>query len=592
MPKPPVWTSKLVTNVGPFVTDVQFAQWVKNVQGVPPAAPRFSFLAGFHECYGGGFLTELQRQGVRKFGANSASRFFEPASYDLPNQRSYFTFSWFFRAINPVGSNDLPITDDAYAWTKDGINPPALPPVPDNPWAAWENAQYLSDPAFAAPPEPIGAAMNRYAILWAGRPDNKDLNDINQVYKVLTANYGYARNNIFILYAGFGPPPGAAVPGAIGWGNSDAPATAANLQGAFANWLNGKLNAQPPGQTAQVLFWAGDHGSADFPILISVDNASNGVVPSDVDNRVVGGLLPGPVIYEAGGGTNHWLWEVVGGGNDVDEIAFSEPSVQAWFDTPKGGWIYFSVDRPSVGAAGSDVNREVARAGSASADVYSATPNSNRLTFAANDLGLLPGGLDELDALSLRNSQSVLDPVTKLPNRPLFFSFRNSSQIFVYDPAFKFWYLYYDFLWDFAVAPLELDGLALWDDGVRDAAGLLYCDPRRDKLLFSVGRGENAFPWNAFFPCDVLKLGPNGAGAILTQWRFCQQLGLVPGPDNLDALDLGIGANGEPYDTYPSSYTPPSYPGPTPSSPSPGTPPYRGPRPSPVVNVQPGPPPN
>src|SRR3954471_7170202 len=109
MAKPPAWTSKLVTNAGPFVTDVQLAQWVKGVQGLPPAAPRFSFLAGFHQCYGGGFLTELQRQGVREVGANSASRFFEPASYDLPNQRSYFTFSWFYRAINPVGSNDLPI---------------------------------------------------------------------------------------------------------------------------------------------------------------------------------------------------------------------------------------------------------------------------------------------------------------------------------------------------------------------------------------------------------------------------------------------------------------------------------------------------
>ncbi|HEY0558388.1 MAG TPA: hypothetical protein VGG20_29320, partial [Thermoanaerobaculia bacterium] len=394
---------------------------------------------------------------------------------------------------------------------------------------------------------------------------------------------------IYILYGAFA----AAVPGSVGWLTSDAQATAANLQNSLAVWLNGKLAAQPPGQTAQLFFYAGDHGSADFPILISVDNASAGVAGSDVNNRVLAALPPGPVVYEAAGGTNRWLWEVVGGGADVDEIAFSETSVQTWFDSTQGGWIYFSVDRPSPGAAGSDVNREVARVGSASANIYSATPNSNRLAFAAADLGLIAGGIDELNALSLRNSQSVLDPKTKLPNRPLFFSFLNSSKVYVYDPAFGFWYLYYDFLWDFPVAPQELDGLALWDDGVRDpATNVLYFDPFRDKMLFSVGRGEVAFPWNAFNACDILKLGPKGAGAILTQWRFCQQLGLIPVKDNLDALDLGIGANGEPYDSYPSSYMP-TYPSsPQPDYPWPGTPPYRGPRPSPGISVQPPPPPD
>jgi len=577
MAKPPAWTSKLVTNAGPFVTDVQFAQWVKGVQGLPPAAPRFSFLAGFHQCYGGGFLTELQRQGVRKFGANSASRFFEPASYDVPNNRSFFTFSWFFRAITPVGSNDLPITDDAYNWTV----PPGVPPVPPNRWAAWENAQYLSDPGFAAPPERIGAATNKYAILWAGRPDNKDVNDVNQVYKVLTATYGFARANIRILWGGFGA--GMAVPGAGLWATSDGQATAANLQNAFAGWLNGNLK----GQDNQVFFWAGDHGSADFPILISVDNLSKGLAGSDVNNRVLAALPPGPVIYEASGGTNRWLWEVVGGAPDVDEIAFSEQSVRTQFDTTDGGWIYFSVDRTSPGAPGSDVNADFAVFGGASSSVYSATVNSNRLAFADQDLGLRPGAADNLNALSLRNSLTVLDPMTKLPNRPFFFSFQGSSQVNVYDPMLGFWYLYYDFLWDFPVAPVELDGLVLYDDGVRDGNGLLYFDPfGQDKLLFSVGRQENAFPWNVFAACDILKLGPNpGGGAILARWRSCQQIGLVAGQDNLDALDLGIGANGEPYDSYPSSYTPPSYPYPQPEYPWSGSVPDRGPRPEPTIDT-------
>jgi len=277
----------------------------------------------------------------------------------------------------------------------------------------------------------------------------------------------------------------------------------------------------------------------------------------------------------------------VGGPPDVDEIAFSEQSVRNQFDTTNGGWIYFSVDRTSPGAPGSDVNADFAAFGGASSSVYSATANSNRLAFADQDLGIRPGPADNLNALSLRNSLTVLDPVTKLPNRPFFFSFIGSSQVNVYDPMLGFWYLYYDFGWDFPVAPWELDGLALWDDGVRDANGLLYFDPfGQDKLLFSVGRQENAFPWNAFAACDILKLGPNPAGgAILARWRSCQQIGLMAGQDNLDALDLGIGANGEPYDSYPSSYTPPSYPYPQPDYPWSGSVPDRGPRPEPTIDT-------
>ncbi len=138
MAKPGAWTSKLATNAGPFVTDAQFAQWVKNVQGNPP---RFSFLGAFHQCYGGGFLTELANKGVVKYGANSASRYFEPAYYDGPNLRSYFTWAWGFRALFPaMGATDFTITDDAYTLTGDG-DPMGAPPVPDNKSRAWENAQ-------------------------------------------------------------------------------------------------------------------------------------------------------------------------------------------------------------------------------------------------------------------------------------------------------------------------------------------------------------------------------------------------------------------------------------------------------------------
>jgi hypothetical protein len=594
--KPAAWTSKLATDAGPFVTDVQLAQWVQAAQGNPP---RFSFLGAFHQCYGGGFLTELANQGVVKFGANSASRYFEPAYYDLFNMRSYFTWAWGWRALNPaMGATDLTITDDAYALLQDGVNPP---PVPDNPFLPWENAQYLSDPAAAAPPEKLRAAQHNYAILFVGRPDGKDLNDTNQIYDVLF-NYGYARGDVYILYGN-----GAAPAVAPAWAAPDAAATAANLQAAFANWLAGKLNAQPQGDTAQVFFWGGDHGAADFPILISADNLSVGVPGSGVNNRAVGGQPVGPVVYEAGGGTNRGIWEILGGA-DVDAIAFSERSVQQWFGLEAqperepypypypypyppapgaGGWVYFSVDRPSQGVPGSDVNREIAAGRSAAADVYTMTQNSNRLAYDATDsLGLLkmPRGNDELDALSLRNTRTVLHPVTRLPNRPFFFSFLGSSQVWVFDPVTGAVNLYYDFTWSFDAAPHELDALALWDDGVRDpATNLLFFDPWSDQMLFSVGRGEAAAPWNMVQPCDILKLGADPAfGSVLTQWRFCRNLGLVPGPgkDNLDALDLGIGTEGQPVPDYPEDeydmYPPYEWP---PYPPSPGMIPPGGPYP-------------
>src|SRR4051794_33346697 len=460
--KPVTWTSKLVTDNGPFVTDVQFAQWVQNAQGNPA---RFSFLGAFHQCYGGGFLTEIQPR-VAKFGTHSASRYFEAAYYDPNNPRSYFTWAWVWRALNPArGATDLQITTDAYGYLQDGDGV-GTPPVPDNHMLQWENAQYLSANV-APPPEAVHAAQHNYAILFVGRPDNRDLNDTNRIWDMLSA-YGYARTDVYILYGSLV----GAVGGTTGWNTSDGKATSANLQAAFATWLKNKLDAQDrdhPNETAQVFFWAGDHGASDFPILISVDNPSVGVAGSAVNKRFVGAMPVGNVVYEAGGGTNRGIWEILGGG-DVDAIAFSEQSVPQWFDleaepdpdpyypTPgdAGGWVYFSVDLPSAGAMGGDVNREIAAGRSAAADVYAMTQNSNRLAFDRTDsLGLLkmPAGNDEVDGLSLRNIQTVLHPITKLPNRPFFFSFHNSSQIWVYDPARGAVNLYYDFNWSFPNNP-------------------------------------------------------------------------------------------------------------------------------------------
>lgn len=556
--KPAAWTSTLATWTGPSVTDVDFATWVKNAQlnNGMLMVPRFSFLAGFHQCFGGGFLTELDRQGVKKYGANSAGRYYETVSYDDTNKRSYFTYAWGWRAINPLNSTDRQITDDAFALIQDG-----LPAIPDNDNIAFENAQYLSDPANNPPPEKLAAAANKYAILWVGEPDAKDLADLNQMYDVLRNSYGFARADILILYGPGGPFAGQP------WTPADKPATAADLQWAFTNWLQGKLAGLMPNAAAQVVFWAGGHGGARWPFLMSVDRCSVGLPGSAVS--MLRGAMPESVVYEAGNGNNSGLWRILAG--DIRDFAFSETSVRDNFQTKAGGWVYFSVDRASVGAPGTDVNREIQLGRSAGSDVFVLAQNGNRRLFDGhNDSGLAEkqdNADDELDALSLRNSANALDLATGLPSLPFFYLVAGSPNVWVYDPGppgvVGVTYLYYDFstVVDAAGAvvprPREVDALALWDDGVR-VGGRLTFDPTKDTLLFSTGRQEIAAPWSPQKACEIEKFGPNALGVpVLGVWRTCAQLGLVPGSDNVDALELGLGRNGEPI-PYPSSSWSPS----------------------------------
>lgn len=574
VPKPPTWTSNLVTQNHLGVTDAEFAQWVQTAQTTRVAG--FSFVATFTQCFGGGFLEELRTQGVTPFGANSAGRYWEPVSYHPAGANSYYSHAWAWTADNNGAWTDQKITDEAYDDTLNGGNGA----IAVNPQANIEVAQYLSSVA-NPPPEAVGAKERNFAILFAGQPHPAgwDYNDLCEIYAMLTAK-GYGAADIQVLYGNnVDPNSGDACV-------LDGAGTRANLQNAFAVWLPARFNMLDEEETVQVFFWAGDHGNADWPVTISVDAQSQGVA-GDVNARSVAAQPVGNVAYQAGAGITDTAW-VDPLGRDLDALSFGDD-----FQTPlaaggpssSGGGppVYFSVDRGSQGLATTDVRTELAIGRGSAPDVFVATAaDGNRQAFdGGRAFGLVdPPMSDETDALVMRNILDVADPWTDKLSRPLFFSAHGDHRVLVYDPTLAVGNIYV--YWD-PKDLRDLDALALRDDGMRVNQKLVF-DPQADTLLLSVGRQENMAPWMGFDPCDVLRVMPlAGGGEVPVLWRSCQSLGLDPWTDNMDALDLGTGADGGPvaYPPYP--------PGPWDYPPYPDDEPVPDPDPDPVPDPQPEP---
>ena len=584
MAKPPTWTSTLVTNDEKNVTDKEFAQWVKAAQQT--RVNSFSFIATFTQCFGGGFLEELGQVGVTTFGANSASRYFEPAWYNRAGQNIYYSFAWQWYANANANDTDSEITDDAHDALILGNNM-AIPPLPPT---LRQNAQYKTDSMNVPPMEKLRAADRNYAILFAGEPNplGWDYNAMCDLYTVLT-NKGYGAGDIHVLYGN------NVDPNPMDNCVLDAAATRQNLEDAFDTWLPNEFNMLDEEETVQVFFWAGDHGNAEFPVAISVDEPSTGMpMKGAVNARKVAMQPVGSVVYEAGSGLTATAWRDPMN-RDIDGISFGDdfqPGIFAKVPNPKpypdpypyphpvddGAIVYFSVDRGSRGLPGTDVSAELAGNRSPAPDVFVATGDQgNRQVFdGERSFGLVdpippPMPLvvtDETDALVMRNILDIANPMQNLLSRPLFYSVRNSAAILAYDPmrAVMNLYTYYQI-----PAAMELDALALLDDGMLDMNQKLYFDSKVDILLFSVGRAENMAPWNGFKPCDILRIywDPALMRDVVSVWRSCQDLGLDPGIDNVDALDLGAGAEGEPIE-YPEEYPYepryyPPYPGPSPT---------------------------
>lgn len=536
-----------------------FATWVKQSQAALAAARPARSFTSVHvhgQCFGGGFLHALKKEGVTKFGASSASRYWEPASYDLEHERSYFTFAW-ASTFDSMGAatKDKVVTQATANALRSGTDD-----IPFNPGAAHERPQYLTDGG----PFDVGGDVPRYAILWAGVTDDKDENDMEQMRNQLIDN-GWAEENIMVLFGDE----------TLHGGKE---ATKANLEWAWKTWLVGKIKAQSPRQTeATVFFFAGDHGNASASITISVGLGSWG----QFGTAISAAANPERSIWVAGNGEDQSLRWTEPLARDIDAIAFGDDyaktDVVGTYGPEVG--VYFSVDTATEGVEGSDVARELEAERVAAGDVFVGTAGSNRqMIDGERSLGLDETlNDDDVDALILRDVTLVTDPKTNTMTVPIFYSTVGDPRILVYDPVLNLIYVYFDFALVDAdgdgvidPAPKELDALAMCDDGARVAVPhpddptktieVLFFDSDHDEFLFSIGRGDVVMPWMGFEPCEVLRFGTGGGAVKVTVFRSCESIGLEQETDDLDALDVipggAVGFRDPPSPSCPGSNDP------------------------------------
>lgn len=555
--KPITYRSLLVANDGNAVSDVNFAKLVAQTQanlrntvqminGMPVNHTEFNFIASFTQCFGGGFISELGRQGVTRYSANSASTYFETASYHDDNalniHRSYYPYSWTTMA-DPLGGarrTDQWITWKAY----DAIDPAqgALRGIPKNRRAAFERAQYW----FAGGPQILGSARHNFAVIWVGKPRMpNDYNDIDKLYNLLTVTYGFKAADIQILWENNVDPV---------VGDAWAPTAKAewpDLVNAF-NRIENWIKAKPATDTSQVFFFSGDHGNADFPVTLTVEPAAVGLPGTDLNNPFYRGS--GRHIFLGGAGTNVYKVTEQTVNRPLKALSFGD-DFQNWNSvfTPQyaspTAIIYFSVDNASFGVPGSELNGARATGELQGPNVYSVTANSNRQAFhGRRNFGLVTGAAsDEMNDFVVRDISEMLNQAG--PTRPVFFTNDQDSRIWVHDPAraggMPKTYVYYDFTTDYPNKPPRLvDALAMVVNlRRRNAAGQLFFNKQQDYMLFSVGRNEVNAPWNAYKPCDVIRFGGGGNDMM---WASCNFLGLDPMKDNVDGLDIGAGKYGQP----------------------------------------------
>lgn len=571
--KPPTWTSKLIGAANQTIKDSELAGWIKDEQDVR----QFTVICTFTTCFSGGFVTEIKKHTTR-YGANSASRYFETSAYDPANNRSYYAHAWQNAAdyTPPAAApNDQTITDNAYNAQPAGVKATAL-------------AQYQSDPAGPpAPPTDKLATLpqaNKFAILFVASPEAAgwDATDVSELYGRLLDDdtYNFDPGNIEILY-GIGAADGS-IPGGAAWKASAVAATKANLHATFTGWLRPKLAVLNPEDEALLFLWTGDHGGVDFPVSFSVDPRSTGLLATAVNDRATAAPANQySAVYEGGSEKNLIRWapapigDIDALSDGLDAIVPRPPGQEdaVYLGTP----LFFSVDRASVGAAESGVRREWGRGRAVGPDVFAATTRgaggSNRLMINGNPtLGLQGGALlffppeDDLNALEL----SSLGPlVTGKPKhqlkagRTLYFSKQGSPVIYsmtgagapaVYIPAA--WLQLPDGQGHFVQAE-EVDAIAVYDtsplggpDQDFTSGGVAPGD--NDIVLFSVGRDDPA-PWS---PCTIYRIewDPALGAPRLQTYIPCDRIGLrEPGiilrGDNVDALDVlrgNVGAEEKP----------------------------------------------
>lgn len=516
----------------------QVATWIKAAQtsladGTP--ARSFRSVHVFSQCFSGGFLQALNDKAVANFSASSAGRYWEPTTYDTANSRSYFVWAWgkkFDAVVSPVDKAVTQATANALATGERDI--------PQNPDARQQRAQHLaSDGAITL----FADDRPTYAILYFGLTDEKDENDLDQVYNEIR-DHGVAAANIMVLFGD-----------ELLYGGKKA--TTANLEWAWKTWLVDKINAQGATQTeADVIFFVGDHGNATSPITISVSPGTKGAAGSAIAAAVAAADSPAKYAWVAGNNADQSKRWKEPNGADIDAMAFgNDYSAEDVVGSlgPTETLLYFTVDPASKGAPKTELRSEVDAMLAGSSDVFVATSNSHRQLVDGKRSLKLEEDLndDDIDALILRDITLVTNPNTTCISVPIFYSIGGGTKIMVHDPVTKRTYVYFDFATYCArnAMPVELDALAINDNGARKAIADphdpmktiegLYFDEFIDEFLFSIGSAEANKPWTGFKPCDVLRIHPDGAGSIdLVVFRTCASMGLDPATDNVNGIDV------------------------------------------------------
>jgi hypothetical protein len=600
-PRPDSWKGGIVANDG-VVWDDDLAGWLADANaGAHDAVPgdwTLSIRATFTMCYGGAFLTAIDQalngpagpEPGLDFGANSASRYYEPCSADNAAVNSRYAHAWQNRAAAGFGgvgfsATDLAITTDAHLALRDGN----MAGIPQNPRRHTEHPQFKG--LAAGSPQDLHAGDHafgcaNFAILFAGDPEPRHKNNLTAMRDVLVNQYAWPPENIFILYGNFAA---GTAPAAVNW-TSSAKADVANLEKALTEeaaadggWLLPRIAAYaagadpvhelPDGTLVQLFLWVTDHGTVSAPLTMSVDPNTAGVAGTGVANRAANNGDQHEWIYEAGNGANSAEAHPQQGAmpmlmpGDVDALSFGYDAVFAVAPSALPGLpedeqpaaskpgVYFSVTAASTGLANTDIDRKIGANLTPGGSVFVGSDGSNRRFVDAPQMGLLEGGndADDLNALSLV-------PWSDIPaaDRLVLISFAGSARIWVYDPWFPGnavipqgprWYVF----WDPATAPwpqdedgqddptrpADIDALAaninvdpMWryanpDDEDDPANGELAFKVGKDQFLFSVKTGD---AMNAS-GCTIFRY----TGCTVEEVYSCADLGLNAA-DDVDAL--------------------------------------------------------
>ncbi|MCW5754956.1 MAG: hypothetical protein KIT24_09655 [Phycisphaeraceae bacterium] len=261
-PKVSQWHVGLSTSAGKPIWDDELANYAK-----PLAMAGVKMAYGFGQCFGGGMIQDLVALGG-DISATSATKWSRPAYYRestppaaaapvrpglafaaVANNHNYDWVDSYIQA-NGGGANHLNAANDAWRYDPFGTNP-ATNRGP-NEMGGIEFGQFGQTAAGAAAGFNHGvAAANKFAILYSGKPNAIDGEQIVDAWNMLVGVYGYMPANIQVLY-GAGVAPVGAPAAMVG---QTVAATDVNMMIAYANL--GGLTAMD-----QLFFLANDHGTA------------------------------------------------------------------------------------------------------------------------------------------------------------------------------------------------------------------------------------------------------------------------------------------------------------------------------------------